>query len=114
MLLHCAARSPAKQPTSFQTEAVDKAPPCRLARPYRRRPTNRLAPVVRLARSSMSRPAASVHRFIKAYEVGGWLGEKLDEKFVAEMGAGFARLVSSGASQVVIGHDMRASSPLLA
>src|SRR6476620_6318232 len=62
----------------------------------------------------MSRPAATVHRVIKAYDVRGLVGEELDEGFVADVGGAFARLVRDGASQVVIGHDMRASSPSLA
>ena len=77
----------------------------------------------------MSRPAAAVHRVIKAYDVRGLVGEELDEGFVAEVGGAFARLVRDGASLgalpsqaggppacggVVIGHDMRASSPSLA
>jgi phosphomannomutase len=62
----------------------------------------------------MSRPAAAVHRVIKAYDVRGLVGEELDEGFVAEIGGAFARLIGGGASQVVIGHDMRASSPALA
>ena len=62
----------------------------------------------------MSRPAAAVHRVIKAYDVRGLVGEELDEGFVADVGGAFARLVRDGASQVVIGHDMRASSPSLA
>lgn len=65
----------------------------------------------------MSRPAAAVHRVIKAYDVRGLVGEELDESFVADVGAAFARLVrdeSSRVTQVVIGHDMRESSPTLA
>jgi phosphomannomutase len=61
----------------------------------------------------MSRPAAAVHRVIKAYDVRGLVGEELDEQFVAEIGGAFARLVR-GRSQVAIGHDMRSSSPALA
>jgi phosphomannomutase len=61
----------------------------------------------------MSRPATAVHRVIKAYDVRGLVGDELDEQFVAEIGGAFARLVR-GASQVVIGHDMRSSSPALA
>lgn len=61
----------------------------------------------------MSRPAAAVHSVIKAYDVRGLVGEEIDEQFVCEVGAAFARLVRDGA-QVVIGHDMRASSPPLA
>jgi phosphomannomutase len=62
----------------------------------------------------MSRPAAAVHRVIKAYDVRGLVGEELDDGFVADVGGAFARLVGDGASQVVIGYDMRASSPALA
>jgi phosphomannomutase len=67
----------------------------------------------------MSRPAAAVHRVIKAYDVRGLVGEEIDEQVVADVGAAFARLISAGANgagarQVVVGHDMRASSPALA
>lgn len=65
-------------------------------------------------RSSPSRPAAAVHRVIKAYDVRGLVGTELDESFVADVGGAFARLVRDGASQVVVGYDMRASSPALA
>ncbi|GAS91783.1 phosphomannomutase/phosphoglucomutase [Mycolicibacterium brisbanense] len=42
------------------------------------------------------------------------VGSELDEHLVAEVGGAFARLVrAEGASQVVVGHDMRASSPEL-
>lgn len=65
----------------------------------------------------MSRPAQAVQRVIKAYDVRGLVGEEIDEAFVADVGAAFARLVrdddSQPATQVVIGHDMRASSPAL-
>jgi phosphomannomutase len=65
-------------------------------------------------RSSQSRPAAAVNRVIKAYDLRGLVGEELDESFVADVGGAFARLVGDSATQVVIGHDMRASSPALA
>ena len=41
----------------------------------------------------MSRPAAAVHRVIKAYDVRGLVGEELDDDFVADVGGAFARLV---------------------
>ena len=63
---------------------------------------------------SQSRPAAAVQRVIKAYDVRGLVGEELDDDFVADVGGAFARLVRDGASRVVIGHDMRESSPSLA
>ncbi len=63
----------------------------------------------------MARPAAAVHRVIKAYDVRGLVGTEIDESFVTEVGAAFARLMrSEGARQVVIGYDMRDSSPSLA
>ncbi|RDH77674.1 phosphomannomutase/phosphoglucomutase [Mycolicibacterium moriokaense] len=63
----------------------------------------------------MSRPAAAVHRVIKAYDVRGLVGEEIDEGFVADVGAAFARLMrDEGAAQMVIGQDMRDSSPALA
>jgi phosphomannomutase len=63
----------------------------------------------------MSRSAPAVHRVIKAYDVRGLVGDELDEGFVSDVGAAFARMMrSEGAGQVVIGHDMRASSPSLA
>ena len=63
----------------------------------------------------MSRLAATVHRVVKAYDVRGLVGEELDEPLVTALGAAFARLMrGEGARQVVIGHDMRDSSPALA
>jgi phosphomannomutase len=63
----------------------------------------------------MSRPAAAVHRVIKAYDVRGLVGTEIDESFVRDLGAAFARLMrSEGAHQVAIGYDMRDSSPSLA
>ncbi len=75
----------------------------------------------------MPRPAAAVHRVIKAYDVRGLVGEEIDEAFVAEVGAAFGWLMRSdpgrangspgGRSerlQVVVGYDMRESSPALA
>ncbi|MGA9872741.1 MAG: phosphomannomutase/phosphoglucomutase [Rhodococcus sp. (in: high G+C Gram-positive bacteria)] len=63
----------------------------------------------------MARTAESVNAVIKAYDVRGVVGEQIDAKFVADVGASFARLVRDGSvTQVVIGHDMRASSPDLA
>jgi phosphomannomutase len=63
----------------------------------------------------MSRSAVAVHRVIKAYDVRGLVGEEIDESFVKDVGAAFARLMrDEGAGQVVIGYDMRDSSPSLA
>ncbi|WHT20391.1 phosphomannomutase/phosphoglucomutase [Crossiella sp. CA-258035] len=46
---------------------------------------------------------------VKAYDVRGLVGEQLDTDVVRDLGAAFARLV--GGPAVVIGHDMRESSP---
>ena len=48
----------------------------------------------------------------KAYDIRGVVGEQLDSDLVRDVGAAFARQVTENA--VVIGHDMRASSPGLA
>jgi phosphomannomutase len=48
---------------------------------------------------------------VKAYDIRGVVGEQLDAPLVREVGAAFARLV--GGSAVVVGHDMRDSSPQL-
>ncbi|MGV0834471.1 phosphomannomutase/phosphoglucomutase [Mycolicibacterium thermoresistibile] len=68
----------------------------------------------------MSWPAEAVHRVIKAYDVRGLVGEEITEEFVADVGAAFARLMrgeladATAPVTVVVGHDMRASSPGLA
>ncbi len=49
----------------------------------------------------------------KAYDIRGVVGEQLDTDLVRDIGAAFARQVGD-AGGVVIGHDMRASSPALA
>ena len=66
----------------------------------------------------MSRPAEAVHAVIKAYDVRGLVGEQIDDAFVHDVGGAFARLVrdedsAATVDTVVIGHDMRASSPSL-
>jgi phosphomannomutase len=66
----------------------------------------------------MPRSAADVRRVIKAYDVRGLVGIELDEDFVGDVGAAFARLMldeaAEGSSRIVLGHDMRESSPVLA
>ncbi len=67
----------------------------------------------------MSRSAEAVHAVIKAYDVRGLVGDQIDEAFVRDVGGAFARLVRdehlspAPVDTVVIGHDMRASSPAL-
>ena len=48
---------------------------------------------------------------VKAYDIRGVVGEQLDAAVTRELGAAFARLV--GGPSVVIGYDMRDSSPAL-
>ncbi|WP_439661636.1 phosphomannomutase/phosphoglucomutase [Lentzea sp. HUAS TT2] len=48
---------------------------------------------------------------VKAYDIRGVVGEQLDAGLVRDFGAAFARLV--GGPTIVIGHDMRDSSPEL-
>ncbi|WP_018682347.1 phosphomannomutase/phosphoglucomutase [Actinokineospora enzanensis] len=48
----------------------------------------------------------------KAYDIRGVVGEQIDNDLVRAIGAAFARLV--GGTAVVVGHDMRDSSPGLA
>ncbi|MFE9327840.1 phosphomannomutase/phosphoglucomutase [Nocardia sp. NPDC052278] len=63
----------------------------------------------------MARSAEFVNAVIKAYDVRGVVGEQIDGEFVKDVGAAFARLMrAEGATRVVIGHDMRESSPELA
>ncbi|MGB9307886.1 MAG: phosphomannomutase/phosphoglucomutase [Mycobacterium sp.] len=65
----------------------------------------------------MAWPAAAVHRVVKAYDVRGLVGEEIDESLATDLGAAFARLMRADmgheARRVVIGHDMRDSSPAL-
>ena len=53
--------------------------------------------------------------FVKAYDVRGLVPEQLDTAVAHALGAAFAEVVAQGdgASAVVIGHDMRPSSPEL-
>lgn len=52
---------------------------------------------------------------VKAYDIRGVVGEELDAALVTEFGAAFGELMrAEGAGSVVVGHDMRESSPGLA
>ncbi|KAA0104679.1 phosphomannomutase/phosphoglucomutase [Mycolicibacterium sp. P1-5] len=63
----------------------------------------------------MSRPAAAVRRVIKAYDVRGLVGQEIDDAFVSDVAAAFARLIrGEGGDRIAIGYDMRESSPALA
>jgi phosphomannomutase len=63
--------------------------------------------------------ARVVSETIKAYDIRGLVGEQLDAAFVRDVGAAFAQLLigeQGGVPEngVVVGHDMRESSPELA
>jgi phosphomannomutase len=51
---------------------------------------------------------------VKAYDIRGVVGEQLDADLVRRVGAAFARLVGADTTSIVVGHDMRDSSPALA
>ncbi|BAD59476.1 MULTISPECIES: phosphomannomutase/phosphoglucomutase [Nocardia] len=64
---------------------------------------------------TVARSAEFVNAVIKAYDVRGVVGDQIDARFVEDVGASFARLMrGEGATRVVVGHDMRESSPELA
>ncbi|MEU1955585.1 phosphomannomutase/phosphoglucomutase [Nocardia rhamnosiphila] len=63
---------------------------------------------------TVARPAESVNAVIKAYDIRGVVSDQLDAGFVRDTGAAFARLMrGEQARRIVVGHDMRASSPEL-
>jgi phosphomannomutase len=59
-------------------------------------------------------PVRDLSSIVKAYDIRGVVGEQLDADLVRQFGAAFAVLLGSSAKSVVIGHDMRDSSPELA
>jgi phosphomannomutase len=61
-------------------------------------------------------PRDDLSGVIKAYDVRGVVGEQIDAALVREVGAGMARLLREESPEtgvVVVGHDMRPSSPEL-
>ncbi len=58
--------------------------------------------------------ADSLRASVKAYDVRGVVGETLTEEMVEALGAGFIDEVKGAGQRVVIGHDMRDSSPTFA
>lgn len=66
-------------------------------------------------RTAAPRNRDDVEAVIKAYDVRGIVGERIDADFMRDTGAAFGRLMrSENESRIVIGHDMRASGPELA
>jgi phosphomannomutase len=57
--------------------------------------------------------APRLSEFIKAYDVRGLVPQQLNDAVAFAIGSAFAQVVAfpDGAKSVVIGHDMRASSP---
>ncbi|EME63965.1 phosphomannomutase/phosphoglucomutase [Amycolatopsis decaplanina] len=50
---------------------------------------------------------------VKAYDIRGVVGEQLDAALVRDLGSAFALLIKPESDAIVIGHDMRDSSPEL-
>jgi phosphomannomutase len=65
--------------------------------------------------SSASANSRRLADFVKAYDVRGLVPDQLDEDVARAIGSAFAQVVAvpDGASGVVVGHDMRPSSPAL-
>lgn len=57
---------------------------------------------------------SSLNAVVKTYDVRGLVGENLTEEIVAAIGAAFVDEVDAAGRDVVIGHDMRDSSPTFA
>jgi phosphomannomutase len=57
--------------------------------------------------------APSLSEFVKAYDVRGLVPQQLNDAVAFAIGSAFARVVArpDGATSIVIGHDMRESSP---
>ncbi|MEW2525982.1 phosphomannomutase/phosphoglucomutase, partial [Streptomyces sp. NPDC047071] len=53
--------------------------------------------------------AADLSQIVKAYDVRGVVPDQWDETLAEQFGAAFARV--TGAAAIVVGHDMRPSSP---
>ncbi|AWB81390.1 phosphomannomutase/phosphoglucomutase [Corynebacterium yudongzhengii] len=61
------------------------------------------------------RSKQALSQVIKAYDIRGVVGEDIDSDLVRDIGAAYAHLLrAEGEKTVVIGHDMRPSSPELA
>lgn len=56
-------------------------------------------------------PAPDLSAFIKAYDVRGLVGTQLTEEVVEALGAGFVDEIEAAGREIVVGHDMRDSSP---
>ena len=57
---------------------------------------------------------AELSEIFKAYDVRGVVPDQLDDALATEIGAAFVRVTGSAGGSVVVGHDMRPSSPGMA
>jgi phosphomannomutase len=64
--------------------------------------------------SDFDKIRASLNAVVKTYDVRGLVGENLTEEIVAAVGAAFVDEVAAAGQDVVVGHDMRDSSPTFA
>ncbi|MFF1571843.1 phosphomannomutase/phosphoglucomutase [Leifsonia sp. NPDC058292] len=64
--------------------------------------------------SDLDQIRASLDKVVKTYDVRGLVGENLTEEIVAAIGAAFVDEVGAAGKDVVVGHDMRDSSPTFA
>jgi phosphomannomutase len=58
-----------------------------------------------------SDPVADLNAIVKTYDVRGLVGRTLTEDIVEALGAGFADEIGAAGTEIVVGHDMRDSSP---
>jgi phosphomannomutase len=56
--------------------------------------------------------AENLHAIFKAYDIRGLVGSQIDEALAHQIGAAFVQVL--GVDEVVVGHDMRPSSPGMA
>ena len=62
--------------------------------------------------TSATLDAANINAIFKAYDVRGTVGDQLDADLARATGAAFVEVI--GAPTIVVGYDMRPSSPELA
>ena len=64
-----------------------------------------------MSKNTPENPVESLRSIVKAYDVRGLVGEQLTEEMVESLAAGFIDEINGAGSEVVVGHDMRDSSP---
>ena len=62
----------------------------------------------------MSYTPSDLTAFVKTYDVRGLVGSQLPPEVVEALAAGFVDELGSAGSDVIVGHDMRDSSPSFA